>query len=63
MKDDLQTVLALPHQGKEDAFHDFLVGYLIVVHHYSESRASKLVSRNEAAMLVMMTEETSSGLW
>jgi hypothetical protein len=63
MKGDLQTVLALPQQGKEHLFRDFLVGYLMVEHAYAEGRAIKLVSGNEAAILAMLTEETASGLW
>jgi hypothetical protein len=63
MKDDLQGVLALPLEGKEDQFRDFLVGYLMVEHHYPEARAFKLVAGNEAAILVMLTEEDPAGLW
>lgn len=63
MKDDLQRVLALPLEGKEDLFRDVLVGYLVVEHHYSEARAVKLVAGNEAAILVMLTEEDPSGFW
>jgi hypothetical protein len=63
MKDDLQRVLALPLEGKEDTFRDFLVGYLMVEHHYAEARAVTLVEGNEAAILVMLTEEDASGLW
>jgi hypothetical protein len=63
MKDDLQGVLALPLEGKKDQFRDFLVGYLMVEHHYSEDRAVSLVAGNEAAIVVMLTEEDASGLW
>jgi hypothetical protein len=63
MKGDLQRVLALPLEGKEDVFRDVLVGYLMVEHSYSEARASRLVAGNEAAILVMLTEEHASGLW
>jgi len=63
MKDDLQRVLALPLEGREDLFQDVLVGYLMVEHHYPEARAVRLVAGNEAAILVMLTEEDPSGLW
>jgi hypothetical protein len=63
MKGDLQGVLALPLEGKEDLFRDVLVGYLMTEHHYSEARAVRLVAGNEAAILVMLTEEDPSGLW
>jgi hypothetical protein len=63
MKDHLQRVLALPLQGDKDVFRDFLVGYLMVEHGYSEASATRLVATNEAAILVMLTEEQASGLW
>ncbi len=63
MKGDLQGVLALPLRGQKDLFSDFLVGYLMVEHGYSEARATRLVAGNEAAILVMLTEEHGSGLW
>jgi len=63
MKGDLQRVLALPLEGKEDVFRDVLVGYLMLEHDYSEVRAVRLVEGNEAAILVMLTEEHDSGLW
>jgi hypothetical protein len=63
MKGDLQGVLALPLKGDKDVFRDFLVGYLMVEHDYSETRATRLVTGNEAAILVMLTEEQASGLW
>ena len=63
MKGDLQRVLALPLEGKEDVFRDVLVGYLMVEHGYTEARAIGLVAGNEAAILVMLTEEHESGLW
>jgi len=37
-------------------FRDFLVGYLMVEHDYSEARALNLVAGNEAAVLLMVTE-------
>ncbi len=63
MKGDLQRVLALPLRGDKAVFRDFLVGYLMVEHGYSEARATQLVAGNEAAILVMLTEEQASGLW
>ncbi len=63
MKDDLQRVLALPLEGKQDQVRDFLVGYLMVEHHYPEAKATRLVAGNEVAILVMLTEEDVSGLW
>lgn len=63
MKGDLQKVLALPLEGRKDLFRDVLVGYLMVEHNYSEARAVRLVAGNEAAILVMLTEEHASGLW
>jgi len=63
MKDDLQRVLSLPLKGKEDLFRDVLVGYLMVEHGYCEARAVRLVAGNEAAILVMLTEEHDSGIW
>ncbi len=61
MKGDLQSVLALPLKGDKDVFRDFLVGYLMVERGYSEARATLLVTGNEAAILVMLTEEQASG--
>jgi hypothetical protein len=63
MKGDLQRVLTLPLRGDKDMFRDFLVGYLMVEHGYSEPSATRLVAGNEAAILVMLTEEQASGLW
>lgn len=57
MKHDLQKVLALPLEGKEEEFCDFLVGYLIVEQGYSSDKALKLVKGNEHAILVMLLEE------
>lgn len=57
MKHDLQKVLALPLEGKEEEFCDFLVGYLMVEHGYSEDKALRLVKGNEHAILVMLLEE------
>lgn len=62
MKGNLQRVLALPLEGKKDEFRDFLVGYLMVEHHYSEARAIGLVAGNEAAILVMLVEGDEPGL-
>lgn len=63
MKGNMQRVLAVPLEGKEGVFRDFLVGYLMVEHSYSEDRALRLVAGNEASILVMLTEEHASGLW
>lgn len=62
MKGDLQRVLALPLEGKEDQFRDFLVGYLMIEHHYYEAKATSLVAGNEAAILVMLVEGDEPGL-
>jgi len=62
MKGDLQRVLSLPLEGKEDQFRDFLVGYLMVEHHYTEARAVGLVAGNEAAILVMLVEGDEPGV-
>ncbi|HEM62550.1 MAG TPA: hypothetical protein ENO24_09680 [Chloroflexi bacterium] len=63
MRGDLQGVLALPLEGKQDLFREVLVGYLMVEHNYSEERARRLVTGNEAAILVMLTEESDNELW
>jgi hypothetical protein len=63
MRGDLQRVLALPLEGQEDVFREVLVGYLMVEHNYGEQRARRLVTGNEAAILLMITEERDSGLW
>lgn len=63
MKGHLQRVLALPLEGKQDLFREILVGYLMEEHNYSEGRARRLVTGNEAAILVMLTEEQDHGLW
>jgi hypothetical protein len=63
MKGDLQRVLTLPLRGGKDVFRDFLVGFLMVEHGYSEARATRLVAGNEAAILAMLTEEQASGVW
>jgi len=62
MKGDLQRVLALPLEDKQDQFRDFLVGYFMVEHHYSEARALRLVAGNEAAILVMLVEGDEPGV-
>jgi len=41
MKGDLQEVLSLPFQGREEDFRDFLVGFLVVKLGYSETLARK----------------------
>lgn len=62
MKGNLQRVLALPLEGKKDEFRDFLVGYLMVEHHYSEAKATSLVAGNEDAILVMILEGAEPGV-
>jgi hypothetical protein len=57
MKDDLQEVLSLPFQGREEDFRDFLVGFLVVKLGYSETRALHLVKGNEHAIVMMLLEE------
>lgn len=57
MKGDLQKVLALPLEGREEEFCDFVVGYLMVKHGYSEDKALRLVKGNQHAILVMLLEE------
>jgi len=57
MKDDLQQVLFLPFEGREEELRDFLVGYLVVKLGYSETRAFKLVKGNEHAIVMMLLEE------
>jgi hypothetical protein len=63
MRGDITKVLSLQLDGRRDVFRDFLVGYLMVVHHYPEERATRLVAGNEDAILLMVTEEQDSGLW
>jgi len=57
MKDDLQQVLSLPFEGRDEEFRDFLVGYLVVKLGYSETRALDLVKGNEHAIVMMLLEE------
>ena len=57
MKDDLQQVLSLPFEGRDEEFRDFLVGYLVVKLGYSETRAFELVKDNEHAIVMMLLEE------
>ena len=57
MKDDLQQVLSLPFEGREEEFRDFLVGYLVVKLGYSETRALDLVKGNEHAIVMMLLEQ------
>jgi hypothetical protein len=63
MKGDLQRVLSLPLEGQKELFREVLVGYLMEEHGYTEARARRLVTGNEAAILVMITEERADGLW
>jgi len=57
MKNDLQQVLSLPFEGREEEFRDFLVGYLVVELGHSETRALDLVKGNEHAIVMMLLEE------
>jgi len=57
MKDDLQQVLSMPFEGRDEEFRDFLVGYLVVELGYSEARALDLVEGNEHAIVMMLLEE------
>lgn len=61
MKGELQRVLRLPLEGKKEQFRDFLVGYLIVEHNYPESRARRLVTGNEEAILAIVVESDQPG--
>ena len=63
MRGNITKVLSLQLDGRTDVFRDFLVGYLMAVHHYPEERATRLVAGNEDAILLMLTEEQDSGLW
>ena len=63
MRGNITKVLSLSLEGRTDVFRDFLVGYLMVEHHYPEERATRLVAGNEDAILLMLTEEQDSGLW
>lgn len=57
MKENLQEVLSMPFEGREEEFCDFVVGYLMVKHGYSEAKALHLVKGNEHAILAMLLEE------
>jgi len=61
MKGDLQRVLRLPVVGKKEQFREFLVGYLMEECNYSETRARRLVTGNEEAILVMIVESDEPG--
>ena len=61
MKDDLQQVLSLPFEGRDEEFRDFLVGYLVLELGYSETRALDLVKGNEQAIVMMLLEEDERG--
>jgi hypothetical protein len=61
MKGELQTALALPLEGKKEEFGDFLVGFLIVEHNYSETKARSLVTGNEEVILAMIVESDEPG--
>jgi len=57
MKGNLQEVLSMPFEGREEEFRDFVVGYLMVKHGYSEAKAVRLIKGNEHAVLAMLLEE------
>lgn len=57
MKDNLQEVLSMPFEGREEEFRDFVVGYLMVKHGYSTAKALHLVKGNEHAIVMMLLEE------
>ena len=61
MKGELQKVLGLPLVGKTEQFREFLVGYLMVECDYSETKARRLVTGNEEAILVMIVESDEPG--
>lgn len=61
MKGELQRVLGLPLMGKKKQFREFLIGYLMVECNYPESRARRLVTGNEEAILVMLVEGDEPG--
>ena len=63
MRGNITKVLSLSLEGRTDLFRGFLVGYLMVEHHYLEERATRLVAGNEDAILLMLTEEQENGLW
>ena len=57
MKGNLQEVLSMPFEGREEEFRDFVVGYLMVKHGYSAAKALHLVKGNEHAIVMMLLEE------
>jgi len=61
MKGELQKVLGLPLVGKKEQFREFLVGYLMVECDYSETKARRLVTGNEEAILTMIVESDEPG--
>lgn len=61
MKGELQRVLRLPLVGKKEQFGEFLVGYLMVECNYSESKARRLVTGNEEAILAIIVESDEPG--
>jgi len=61
MKGELQKVLRLPLVGKTEQFREFLVGYLMVECDYSETKARRLVTGNEEAILAMIVESDEPG--
>jgi len=61
MKGELQEVLSLPLVGKKEQFREFLVGYLMVECDYSETKARRLVTSNEEAILAMIVESDEPG--
>lgn len=63
MRGNITKVLSSKLEGRTEVFRDFLVGYLMVEHHYQQERATRLVAGNEDAILLMLTEEQDGGLW
>jgi|GEM_PF-1585000 len=61
MKGELQEILGLPLVGKKQQFREFLVGYLMVECDYSETKARRLVTGNEEAILAMIVEGDEPG--
>jgi len=57
MKGNLQEVLSMPFERREEEFRDFVVGYLMVKHGYSEAKALRLVKGNEHVIIAMLLEE------
>jgi len=61
MREEVQRALGLPLVGKTEQFREFLVGYLMVECDYSETKARRLVTGNEEAILAMIVESDEPG--